>query len=117
MAQTKAQNAANQQRVRARHKARLRFSADMLEKLENIREEMSGEIGDLITFSVSMDTENITVHWRGEDWAYKYLDKMCLEAGFSFGLVQLDIDLIIVERIREKLRFETINLRPRKGRK
>ena len=40
---------------------------------------------------------------------------MCLEAGFSFALVQLDIDLLIVERVREKLRFDTImNPRSRK---
>ena len=115
MAKTKAQNAANQQRWRDRIKARKMFSAEMLQKLQNIREEITGEVGDHVTFSVSMDTENITVHWGGEPWAYEYLDKMCLEAGFSFGQVQLDIDLLIVERVREKLRFNTImNPRPRK---
>ena len=115
MAKTKAQNAAHQQAWRNRIKARQKFSA---EKLQEILEEMKGEVGDHVTFSVSMDTENINVHWRGEPWAYEYLDKMCMEAGFSFGLVQLDIDLLIVERVREKLRFDTImNPRPRKRRK
>ena len=112
MAQT---NKERSQKWRNSVRARRTFAADMLQE---ILEEMTGEVGDHVTFSVSMDTENITVHWRGEPWAYEYLDKMCLERGFSFGLVQLDIDLLIVERVREKLRFDTImNPRPRKGRK
>ena len=79
---------------------------------------MQGELGENVTFSVSMDTENIHVDWGGEPWAYEYLDKQCKEAGFSFALVQLDVDLLIVERVREKLRFDTImNPRPRKRRK
>ena len=112
MVQTKAQNAANQQRFRDRIKARQNFSA---EKLQEILEEMKGEVGENVAFSVEIDTENIHVNWSGEPWAYEYLDKMCLEAGFSFALVQLDIDLLIVERVREKLRFDTImNPRSRK---
>ncbi len=105
MAQTSTERSQTQ---RDRNKARRMFAAEIME-------EIAGEIGESITLSVSSDAENITIHWGGEPWAYEYLDKMCQEKGFSFGLVQRDIDLIIVERAREKLRFETImNPRPSK---
>ena len=66
MAKTKAQNAANQQRFRDRIKARQNFSA---EKLQEILEEMKGEVGENVAFSalqapgcqinfVAVDVEN-----------------------------------------------------------